>query len=228
MNLIITVIEPPQMDEYVGILEKLGLRLSFEMRGKGTASKHMLELLGLHDKPKCVVFATAGEQSTQKLMRAVKRQMFIDAPGNGIAVSVPIKSVGGAKTLEYMKGKDDDYKTPAAKEYKNELILVIANEGHSEQLITAANGAGARGGTILHAKGTAGMFNRFFNLTLSDEKELLMIVAAAKDKTAIMKAIVGTLGPGTEAGAIAFSLPVSEAMGINGTDEDDEADDADK
>ena len=68
MNLIITVIEPPQMDEYVGILEKLGLRLSFEMRGKGTASKHMLELLGLHDKPKCVVFRVYTDTFNEKTL----------------------------------------------------------------------------------------------------------------------------------------------------------------
>ncbi|MBQ3669116.1 MAG: hypothetical protein II920_07820 [Clostridia bacterium] len=223
MNLIITIIEPPQMDEYTAILEKLDLKLSFELRGRGTASKRRLEALGLTENPKCAVFSTAGETSTQKLMRAVKRRMFIDAPGNGISVAVPIKSIGGAKTLEYMKGSDTNYKTPVGAEYKSELILVIANEGHSEQLMNAANGAGARGGTILHAKGTANVLkDKFFNLSLSDEKEILMIVASVKDKAAIMKAIINECGPSTEAGAITFSLPVSFAMGLNTGEEEEE------
>ena len=35
-----------------------------------------------------------------------------------------------------------------------ELIVCIINRGFSDTVMTAARGSGARGGTILHAKGT--------------------------------------------------------------------------
>lgn len=216
MNLIITVIEPPQKQVYEQILRKLGLRLNLEMLGRGTATKRLLDRLGLENKPKCVLFSSAGEASTQKLMQAVRRELFIDAPGNGISIAVPIKSVGGAKTLEYMQGKDEEYITPQKTQYDTELILAIANEGHSEAIMEAARQAGARGGTILHAKGTArGKEDRFYNLILSDEKEMILIVASSADKAAIMRAILKDCGPATDAGAISFSVPVSCAMGLN-------------
>ena len=104
------------------------------------------------------------------------------------------------------------------------MILVIANEGFSEQIMDAAVGAGARGGTILHAKGTANKASeRFYNLTLSDEKEMILIVAKAEEKTAIMKAVLKNCGKGTEAGAIAFSLPVSAAMGLRSAEDAEDA-----
>lgn len=30
-----------------------------------------------------------------------RRRLYIDAPGNGIVISVPIKSVGGGSTLNF-------------------------------------------------------------------------------------------------------------------------------
>ena len=220
MNLILTIIEPPQMPVYEQILKKLGLRLNYEMRGRGTATRRLLDRLGLEDKPKCAIFSSAGETGTAKLMQAVRRELYIDAPGNGISIAIPIKSVGGAKTLEYMQGKDTNYITPAAGGYDTELILTIANEGYSEQIMDAAREAGARGGTILHAKGTArGDIDKFYNLTITDEKEMILIVAASADKAAIMRAILQSCGPASEAGAITFSLPVSASMGVNTRDE---------
>lgn len=216
MNLIITIIEPPQLAVYTGILKRLGLRLNYELHGRGTASKHLLERLGIESKPKYAVISSAGEESSEKLMKAIRRELYIDAPGNGICVCVPIKSVGGAKTLEYLQGNDPSYMTRRTGEYESELIVAIANEGFSEQIMDAARAAGARGGTILHAKGTArGKEDRFYNVTISEEKELILIVAATGDKAAIMKAIIQSSGPATQAGAITFSLPVSGSMGVN-------------
>ncbi len=216
MNWILTIIEPPQKPAYEQILTKLDLKVSLELKGRGTATKRLLDRLGVENKPKCVIFSAAGETSTQRLMQAVRRKLFIDAPGNGISVAVPIKSIGGTKTLEYMQGKDADYKTPAQSEYDTELILAIANEGFSDTVMDAAREAGARGGTILHAKGTAkGQEDKFYNFTLSDEKEMILIVTSTEDKAAIMRAILKQCGPSSEAGAITFSLPVSAAMGLS-------------
>ena len=97
MNLIITVIEPPQTKDYIGILKRLKLPLNLELRGRGTASKSILSLLGLESNPKCALLSVAGEKNTYRLLDAVKRELYIDAPGNGIAIAIPMKSVGGAK-----------------------------------------------------------------------------------------------------------------------------------
>ena len=35
-----------------------------------------------------------------------------------------------------------------------ELVIVIANQGYIEMVMDAARGAGAYGGTVIHAKGT--------------------------------------------------------------------------
>jgi len=86
-------------------------------------------------------------------------------------------------------------------------------------VMNAARAAGARGGTILHAKGTgAQVAQTFFGVSLATEKEILLIVAPSSEKTAIMKAIAQTQGPGTPSGAISVSLPVSSVAGLKTSD----------
>ena len=78
-----------------------------------------------------------------------------------------------------------------------------------------ARDAGAGGGTVIHAKGTgAKLANKFFGVSLADEKEVMLIAETSGKKSAIMKAVAEKAGVGTSAGAICMSVPVSEIAGI--------------
>ena len=103
------------------------------------------------------------------------------------------------------------------------LILVIADEGHTDAVMDAARAAGAGGGTVIHAKGTGGMgTEKFFNVSIASEKEIIIIVAKKEKKADIMRSIVTTAGAGTDAGAIVFSLPVSDVEGFRRDDDNAE------
>ncbi len=107
-------------------------------------------------------------------------------------------------------------------EFKNELIVVILNEGCGDMVMDAARGAGATGGTILHARGTGGRkAEKFFGVSVAEEKDMIYILAASGKKSQIMKAISNACGTGTKAGAVCFSLPVSEAVGVRRLEDDD-------
>lgn len=99
--------------------------------------------------------------------------------------------------------------------FDHELIVVVLNEGRTDMVMNAARKAGAGGGTVLHAKGTgAKRGDKFFGVSLADEKEMIFIVSKAEEKAAIMKTIADENGPGTPAGAICFSLPISAVAGL--------------
>ena len=107
----------------------------------------------------------------------------------------------------------------------HELIVVIMNEGCSDMVMAAARPAGATGGTVLAGKGTgARESEKFLGISLASEKDVVLIVAEKTKKAAIMKAIMKNAGPGTQAGAICFSLPVTNVEGLRRIDaEDDKA-----
>lgn len=66
--------------------------------------------------------------------------------------------------------------------FEYELILVIANEGHTDAVMDAARAAGAGGGTVIHAKGTGGMgTEKFFNVSIASEKKSLSSLRKGKE-----------------------------------------------
>ena len=117
--------------------------------------------------------------------------------------------------MAYLTDKMTNDGGKPAMDFSHELICVILNEGFSDMVMAAARPAGATGGTVLNGKGTgAREAEKFLGISLANEKDVVLIVADSDKKAAIMKAIVKEAGPGTKAGAICFSLPVSHVEGL--------------
>ena len=97
----------------------------------------------------------------------------------------------------------------------HEVIFAIVNAGYAEEVMAVAKEQGARGGTILNARGVANEeAAAFFGITLHAEKEILMIVVDKAIRDDILNAIYKQMGMGKKAQGIAFSLPVSDVAGL--------------
>lgn len=95
-------------------------------------------------------------------------------------------------------------------------ILAIVNNGFSEVAMDAAKACGARGGTILHGRGTISKdAEKFFNISIQPEKEIVMILAKNELIDSILKGLYNAIGTSTQAQGIAFALPVDEVIGID-------------
>ena len=214
MNYVISVVHPLGANIMQKLCEEMGLPIVLSIPCRGTATKSMLDLLGMESKDRRLFMTVASPEQTKQLIQEQRKRLYIDAPGNGITVSVPIKSVGGSKTLAFLSNGQNVKGLPTLN-YDYELIMIIANQGATDQVMDAARSAGARGGTVIHGLGTGSKnAEKFYKVSIAAEKEVILIVSAASQKAAIMKAIIEQAGPDTTAGAIAFSLPVSELAGF--------------
>lgn len=215
MNYVISIIAPQALDTLTEICDSLSLRATVVLMGHGTAVRSMLDLLGIESNEKRVVLTVASEEKTHELISEQKRRLYIGVPGHGVVVSVPIKSVGGGSTLAYLNGGQQSAKYTPELNYSYEMIVAITNEGRTDMVMNAARSAGATGGTVLHGKGTGGISEeKFLNVSIAKEKEVVLIVSKSAQKSAIMKTILQCAGPQTEAGTIVFSLPISEVAGF--------------
>lgn len=98
---------------------------------------------------------------------------------------------------------------------KFDVILCIVNNGFSEAAMDAAKLHGARGGTIMRGRGTISKeAEKFFNISIEPEKEVVMILAKKELINGILKGLYQAVGTNTEAQGIAFSLPVEDVVGI--------------
>lgn len=100
-------------------------------------------------------------------------------------------------------------------EQKYELIFTILNRGFSDVVMDGARQSGATGGTIITARGTASKeTEKLLGLTISYEKEIVLILAPKEKRNNIMTAICKCAGLNTEGKGITFSMPVDDVMGI--------------
>ena len=90
---------------------------------------------------------------------------------------------------------------------KYEMILCVVNAGFSDDVMDAAREAGARGGTVIHARGTANKeAESFFHITIQPDKDVVMMIVPADIKDKVLHAIYQSAGLKSEGQGIAFSL----------------------
>ena len=98
---------------------------------------------------------------------------------------------------------------------KYELVICIVNAGFSESVMIAARAAGAKGGTIIRARGSANPTSeQFFNINIQPDKEMVMILVPKTIKDDVLHAIYKDADLSGTAQGIAFSLPVDHTTTI--------------
>lgn len=212
-----TIVDRKIINRYLELYQKNNLYVMFVSLGFGTATNDVLDYLGLESNDKAVAFSIVEDHTWDTIKKQLEKELKIDAPGGGIAFTVPLSSVGGKKTLQYLIESQDYIKEEETtlQNTNHELIIVIAEHGYTELIMDAARGAGAYGGTVIHAKGT-GMeaANKFMGVSLAAEKEVIYIVTKTEQKNPIMKAIMEKAGLNTKAKSVVFSLPVTDTAGL--------------
>ena len=212
-DLMIVITDRGRGGEFASWFQAQGATLVLSALGQGTAATEVLDYLGLEATEKAVLLLAAPRSG--RLVRRAARELWLDVPGRGILMAVPISSVGGARARDYLLSWQAEEEDDMDREITHELIVVIANRGHTDQVMDAARSAGAAGGTTVHAKGTGTeLARKFLGVSLAAEKEIVFILAREADRKPIMKAVMTQAGMQTKAQAVVFSLPVTDLAGL--------------
>ncbi len=217
LYLMTTIVDRKIINKYIELYQDNSLHIMYLTLGFGTAANEVLDYLGLESTEKAVAYSVLESKSWENIKKQLQKKLQIDAPGGGIAFIIPLSSVGGKKTLQFLL-EYQEYKKEEESTLQNtvyELVVVIAEQGYTELIMDAARAAGAYGGTVIHAKGT-GMeaADKFMGVSLAAEKEIIYIVTKKEQKNAIMQAIMEHAGLDSKAKAITFSLPVTDTAGL--------------
>jgi len=217
LYLMTTIVDRKIVKKYLELYQENNLYVMFLSLGFGTASNDIMDYLGLESNEKAVAVSVLEEETWFTVKKQLEKKLKIDAPGGGIAFTIPLSSVGGKKALHFLI-ENDNYQKQEETTLKNtvhDLIMVIAEQGYTDIIMDAARSAGAYGGTVIHAKGT-GMeaAEKFMGVSLAAEKEIIYIVTKTEQKNDIMKAIMKDAGLDSKAKSVCFSLPVTDTAGL--------------
>lgn len=222
LNWMITIVNRPDTRRFLELFDEHGLEPMLATVGRGTAASEILDYFGLEASDKTVFLSFVTGETWKRVKSGMRSKLRIDIPGTGISFIVPVSSVGGKRQLEFLTNGQNFVlgEESSLKETRYELLVIVTNLGYTEMVMDAARGAGAGGGTVIHAKGT-GMekSEQFLGVKLAAEKELVMIVVRQELKNPIMRAIMDQAGMKSKAKSIVFSLPVTDTAGLRLTEE---------
>lgn len=219
-----TIIDRKNSKKYIDLYKKDKLEVMYITLGEGTARGDILDYLGLEASEKMVIFNFVQQHDWMLTKKNLQRKLQIDAPGEGISFLVPLSSIGGKRTLQFLLDRQElpESEEATLKDTTYELIIAIADQGNLEMVMDAARGAGAYGGTVIHAKGTGMEYaEKYLGVTIAAEKAMIFIVTKKDQKNNIMKAIMEQAGMQSPAKTIVFSLPVTDTAGLRLVDLDE-------
>ena len=106
MNYVISITKPEAMPHLEQLCGELSVPICVSMHGRGTATGSMRELLGIESSERQVMLSVASREKTRVLIEEQRRRLHLGVPGHGIVIAVPIKSVGGGKTMAMLRGNE--------------------------------------------------------------------------------------------------------------------------
>jgi hypothetical protein len=218
LKLLGIIVDRTWTQKVADILKEEQVRFHFITLGEGTAGSDIIALLGLNSVDKSLICSLLPDFESTKVLRLISDRIHLSKPGRGIAFTAPLSGVSGAvlqlieKDFE-LKGEEEKVSVKTAAKF--DMIVAIVNQGHVDKVMTAAKGAGARGGTVLHGrKCDIDEESKFFGIAPQLEKDIVAILTKHEMKNDIMRALTNACGMNTEAQGVVVSLPIDEIEGL--------------
>ena len=190
-RMVVLITTPKLTDKAADIFKKGSLPVQYRLSGEGTASSEVMDLLGLGSIDKGILVSMVPKVTADDILRKLHTELKLDTINSGIAFTLPL--TGSTKfALRIMQSLSDNQDSERKEdvtvaEYKHALIAAIVNRGFSNNVMDAAR---------------------------QEEKEMVLILAAAEDKVKIMSAISEKCGMHSDAKGFVLSLPIDSVMGI--------------
>ena len=187
--LLMAVVQKGEGERVMKAMRESGAKGGTICFARGTASSSILSVLGLGESMKEVIMSLLGEDDLESVLSSC----------------ISTRSKKGVAFI-----MDANMSEDKAMDNEWQLIEVIVEKGYSEDVMAHARKAGASGGTIVNAHGTASEEDaKFFGISIVPEKEILMIVIEKDKADKVIEAVSAMDILQKKGMGIVFSLPVT-------------------
>lgn len=100
--MMVTITNRSMYRKFQNFYREQGLTVSFGTVGRGTAGNETLNLLGLENSEKALIWSFVTENVWKKIKMGLQTKMRIDLPGMGVVFMIPLSSIGGKRALQFL------------------------------------------------------------------------------------------------------------------------------
>lgn len=220
-KLLVAIINNEDEERLTSTINRYCNALNFSGIGHGTARSSYRSYFGFNDIEKRIVFSLIPSTLEHTILEAVGKELHLYLLGKGIAFTSPISTISNIVEDAVLSSPDREQteaKSPVRKKEKttmHELVIAVVNQKYTEMAIDAARSAGATGATVFHTKSTDNArAEQSMGAALPEQTDSIFFLTSEEYKIKIMEAVRDVAGLKTEGGAVIFSLPVDDLVGI--------------
>lgn len=209
LEMLVVIVEHNKASKVLHLADEKGITASVAMLGRGTASRTIFDYLGLNDKKKAVLMLFGKTEEIMDLADYLVEKLEMNKPNHGIAYIESAFNVFG--TEDNANGSENIKRG----ENMHNAIYTIVEKGNADDVIEAAEKAGSRGGTVMHARGSGSEEARkVFNMLIEPEKEIVLIISEEAKTKDIVESIRKETGIEEQGKGIIFITNVEQTYGL--------------
>lgn len=222
VKILVSIINKEDQEKLTETINKHCTAMHFSGIGHGTARSHHRSYFGFDEVDKRVTFSLIPGYLEHSLLNAVGTALKLYLLGRGIAFTIPLSGISSIveepilSTPEKAEGRNT--KSPVSKKEKktmHELVIAVVNGKYSDVAIDAARSAGATGATVFHTRSVDNAkVEQGMGASLPTDTDSIFFLTSKEYKLKIMEAVRDAAGLKTDGGAILFSIPVDDLVGI--------------
>ena len=170
------------------IIKSHGVWGGVVLLGTGTIKNKLLEFFELTDIRKEIIIFSGPKDICKAALEDLYKTLHMEKPNHGIAFCTELSGVVNSRGI--YKSSNESNKLQSEEPSMYTKILTTVDKGKAESVMDAAVSAGARGGTIINARGSGiNQTSVVFSMEIEPEKELVLILVKDEIVDAVVTAI---------------------------------------
>ena len=101
LKLLVTIVNREKADFYMDLLQTFEVNMQFRIAGRGTASSDILQMMGIAESEKAVIFSVIREERVKAALEALATRFATIKNGKGIAYTVPMSGMIGVQLYRF-------------------------------------------------------------------------------------------------------------------------------
>lgn len=102
LELLVTIVNRKKAEYFNDLIQSLEVNLQATVFGRGTADAKMLDILGLTDSEKAVIFSVIQENKIKDALNLLDEKFRTIKDGKGVAFTLPLTSVIGTLIFRFL------------------------------------------------------------------------------------------------------------------------------
>ena len=187
--------------------QEIGAKRGTVMLGEGTMASPILDFFGINQSQKEVLLIAVPDEVTESFYGMLRTEFNFHHRYKGIAFSVPYRAIN----------KDTKKREEVTKDYHaaHICLMTVLERGLAEECMRVARAAGARGGTILHGRGSTGKeAQTIFGIEIEPEKEIVLILTPVDITQRVFDAIAQKMDIDAPGNGIMYVEPIATTRGL--------------